>query len=54
MDLNVKENCRYAIACPTSMGVRITPEDRMAVHNSTHFLMTSTSAETNEVGGQRS
>lgn len=25
MILNLRENCRYAIACPTSMGVRITP-----------------------------
>lgn len=47
MDLKLRENCRYAVACPTSMGVRITPEDRMAVHNSTRFFMTSTSAETN-------
>ena len=47
MDLKLRENCRYAIACPTSIGVRITPEDRMAVHNSTRFLMTSSSAETN-------
>ena len=47
MDLKLRENCRYAIACPTSIGVRITPEDRMAVHNSTRFIMTSSSAETN-------
>ncbi len=38
---------KYAIACPTSMGVRITPEDRMAVHNSRRFCLQSTSAETN-------
>ena len=37
----------YAIACPTSMGVRITPDNRMAVHNSNHFYMQATSAETN-------
>ena len=24
---------RYALACPTSMGVRITPPERMAVQN---------------------
>lgn len=47
MSLKVKENCKYAIACPTSMGVRITPEDRMAVHNSNHFYMQATSAESN-------
>jgi len=38
---------RYAIACVTSMGVRITPADRMAVHNSNEFLLQATSAETN-------
>lgn len=47
MELNLRKNCRYAIACPTSMGVRITPENRMAVHNSNHFIMQATSAETN-------
>ena len=26
---------KYALACPTSMGVRITPEDRMAVNGLT-------------------
>lgn len=47
MSLKIRDSYRYAIACPTSMGVRITPEDRMAVHNSTHFLMQATSAESN-------
>ncbi|MBQ8563652.1 MAG: sugar kinase, partial [Firmicutes bacterium] len=47
MELNLRESYRYAIACPTSMGVRITPENRMAVHNSNRFIMQSTSAETN-------
>ncbi len=47
MDLKLRENCRYAIACPTSMGVRITPEDRMAVHNSGRFYLQATSAESN-------
>lgn len=37
----------YALACVTSMGVRITPEDRMAVHNSNRFYLQCTSAETN-------
>lgn len=44
---NVKQNAKYAIACPTSMGVRITPENRMSVHNSNRFYMQATSAETN-------
>ncbi|MBE6993615.1 MAG: sugar kinase [Ruminococcaceae bacterium] len=47
MILPIRDHCRYAVASPTSMGVRLVPEDRMAVHNSNRFLMTSTSAETN-------
>ncbi|MBQ2783116.1 MAG: sugar kinase [Oscillospiraceae bacterium] len=45
--MNLRSNYRYAIACPTSMGVRITPDNRMAVHNSNHFYMQATSAESN-------
>ncbi len=45
--IKLKSNYTYAVACPTSMGVRITPENRMAVHNSNHFIMQATSAETN-------
>lgn len=40
-------NRRYALACPTSMGVRITPPDRMAVQSSNTFYMQATSAESN-------
>ena len=47
MNLNLRPNCRYALACPTSMGIRITPDNRMAVHNSNHFYMQATSAESN-------
>lgn len=47
MKLSLRRNAKYAIACPTSMGVRITPDYRMAVHNSTHFTMQATSAESN-------
>ena len=47
MSLKIRENCRYAVACPTSMGVRITPENRMAVHNSNQFYLQATSAESN-------
>ena len=43
----IRKNCKYAEACVTSMGVRITPEDRMAVHNSDMFYLQATSAETN-------
>ncbi len=38
---------RYAIAAPTSMGVRITPEERQSVQTSQRFLMRSSSAESN-------
>ena len=45
--MKVKKKFKYAIACPTSMGVRITPRDRMSVHNSNEFYMQATSAESN-------
>jgi len=44
--MNVK-NAKYGLACVTSVGVRITPADRMAVQNSDMFYMQATSAETN-------
>ena len=47
MTPQIRSHYTYAVACPTSMGVRITPEDRMAVHNSSRFYMQATSAETN-------
>ena len=43
----IKPDRHYSLACATSMGVRITPEDRMAVQNSNRFYMQATSAETN-------
>ena len=43
--MKLRESCKYAIACPSSMGVRITPENRMAVHNSNLFYLQSTSAD---------
>lgn len=45
--MKVRENCKYAVACVSSMGLRITPENRMAVHNSNRFMLQATSAETN-------
>ena len=45
--MQCKENYRYAVACVTSMGVRITPTNRMAVQNSNMFYMQATSAESN-------
>lgn len=45
--MKLRENYKYAMACVTSMGVRITPENRMAVQNSNMFYMQATSAESN-------
>lgn len=45
--MELRNAYRYAIACPSSMGVRITPERRMQVENSSTFYMQATSAETN-------
>ena len=50
--MKIHETYRYAIVCPTSMGVRITPADRMAVHNSNHFYLQATSAETAQRKGK--
>ncbi|MDO4543471.1 MAG: PfkB family carbohydrate kinase [Clostridia bacterium] len=47
MNLAIKKNCKYAIACPTSMGVRITPANRQSVQTSRDFVMQATSAESN-------
>ena len=45
--LYMENTKRYALGCPTSMGVRITPEDRQPVHTSKRFSLQATSAETN-------
>lgn len=45
--MELRATYQYAIACPTSMGLRITPVDRMAVHNSDMFYLQATSAESN-------
>lgn len=45
--MEVKKNYTYALVVPTSMGVRITPQQAQPVHSSDTFLMTATSAETN-------
>ncbi len=47
MSLNLKENAKYALLVPTSMGVRITPVNHAPVHASSQFEMQATSAETN-------
>ncbi|MCR5761635.1 MAG: sugar kinase [Sphaerochaetaceae bacterium] len=45
--LKIRENCKYDLVCPTSMGVRITPADRLPVHTSRMFRLQATSAESN-------
>ena len=45
--MKLKENCKYALLVPTSMGVRITPVNGQPVHSSDTYTMYATSAETN-------
>jgi 2-dehydro-3-deoxygluconokinase len=45
--MQLKENAKYAMIVPTSMGVRITPVNGQPVHSSNMFMMQATSAETN-------
>ena len=45
--MKVNKKAKYAVACVTSMGLRITPENRMSVHNSNRFVLQATSAESN-------
>ena len=47
MNIHPNEHARYALATVTSMGVRISPLDRMPVHDSNLFYLQATSAESN-------
>ena len=47
MKIGLKKDCRYALLVPTSMGVRLTPENGQPFHSSRNFVMQATSAETN-------
>jgi 2-dehydro-3-deoxygluconokinase len=47
MALNLRENSKYAMLVPTSMGIRITPVNGQPVHSSDTYTMYATSAETN-------
>ncbi len=49
MSLELRANCRYGVAAPTSMGVRITPPGGAPVHTSNQFTMQATSAESNVI-----
>ena len=43
----LRENSKYSMLVPTSMGVRITPANGQPVHSSNTFTMQATSAESN-------
>jgi 2-dehydro-3-deoxygluconokinase len=45
--MQLKQNCKYSLLVPTSMGVRITPVNGQPVHRGGMFMMQATSAETN-------
>ncbi len=47
MSIEQKKNCKYAMLVPTSMGLRITPDNGQPVHVSDKYTMYATSAETN-------
>lgn len=45
--MKLREDARWALVVPTSMGIRIAPEHGQPVHSADRFLMQVTSAETN-------
>ena len=45
--MELRKDARYALLTPTSMGTRLTPVNGQPVHNSDHFFLYATSAETN-------
>ena len=47
--MTFRDNCKYAIVVPTSMGVRICPMNGQPVQSSDTFFMHATSAESNVV-----
>lgn len=47
MSIQLRNNCKYALLVPTSMGVRLTPVNGQPFHSSDTFKMTASSAETN-------
>ena len=49
MTFKLRDKCKYGVAAPTSMGVRITPANGAPVHTSSYYFMQATSAETNAV-----
>ncbi|MBN2281100.1 MAG: sugar kinase [Candidatus Marinimicrobia bacterium] len=47
MSIKLRKNAKWALVVPTSMGVRITPENQQPVQAADRFFMQATSAETN-------
>ena len=47
MNSHLRENCRYSMLVPTSMGLRLCPDSGQPVHSSDLFRLQATSAETN-------
>ena len=47
MSIKLRNNCKYELLVPTSMGVRLTPANGQPVHSSAAFNLYATSAETN-------
>lgn len=45
--MKLREGAQWSLVVPTSMGVRITPDNRAPVHTADRFLLQATSAETN-------
>ena len=47
MELAMRKDSKYSLVVPTSMGVRITPQNGQPVHTSDTYTLQATSAETN-------
>ena len=47
MSIKLRENCKYSLVTPTSMGVRLTPANSQPFHCGGTYTMQATSAESN-------
>ena len=47
MGLELRKGCKYALVVPTSMGIRLTPENGQPLHCCDRLKMQATSAESN-------
>jgi len=47
MTISLREDAKYSLVTPTSMGVRLTPHNGQPFQSSSEFTMTATSAESN-------